>query len=95
MGITDQLTDLLVDNVDKTSEELKADFAANPTGSILLQKIRRRAVAAKLQTEQQTIVDSVVNAKLFPKAVCEYGKDGHGRFAKVYLDGKAEIIEDD
>ena len=96
MGITDQITDLLAANADKTAEELQAYFddEDNLTGSIVLQKNRRRAVKFKLRTEQQAIANSVVSTKDFPKAICDYGEDGHGRFAKVYYNGKAEIKED-
>ncbi|MFH1614859.1 MAG: hypothetical protein ABIG61_07235 [Planctomycetota bacterium] len=86
---------LTIEQESMTSVELTEDFKANPTGSIVGQKIRRRVIEVKLQTEQQAIAVSVVNAKLFPKAVCEYGEDGDGRFAKVYFNGKAEIVKEE
>ena len=86
---------LTIEQESMTSVELTEDFKANPTGSIVLQKTRRRAVEAKLQTEQQALASSVIDTEVYPKAVSDYGEDGYGRFAKVYFNGKAEIVKEE
>lgn len=93
MGMKEQIESLLDDNTDKTSAELDAEFKSNPTGSIVLNKARKRAVKAKLKLEQQAIADSVIDTKTYPNAVSDYGEDD-GRFVKVYLDGKVAPVED-
>jgi len=85
--------DLTTEQKKMGSVELEAEFIKNPTGSIIEQKARRRAVKAKLRAEQQVIADGVVNFDIFPKAVAEYGEDGFGSFVKVYYGGKREVTE--
>ena len=77
-----------------TSEELAADFAQNPTGSIVLKKQRRRTVQAKRRQEAQAIADSFVDKETWPDAVAEMKEDSYGRYVKVYVDGKTEPPED-
>ena len=80
---------------EQTASELKEFFDKNPTGSIIENKRRSRSVKYKLRTEAQVIADKVADKNLYPNAVCEHGEDGCGKFAKVYYNGKAEIVEDE
>jgi len=73
-----------------TAKELAIDFEKNPTGSIILQKRRRRLIKARLRQECQAIADSFMNKDKWPNAVAEHKEDSFGKYVKIYYEGKSE-----
>ncbi len=87
------IDNIIAEHSDKTAIELNAWVKDNPTGDIITQKARSRAIAQKQRTEDQTVADSFLNTKDYPKSEAMMGKDVRGKHIKIYLDGM--IVFDD
>ena len=84
---------IAIEHSDKTSSELDTWCKAKPTGDIVGKKIRQREIKSKLQNEKQTIAETFLNTRDYPKCEAGCGRDVFGEFVKIYLDGR-EVVDD-